>query len=213
MRKRTEHHGQYGSSVYQAWSNMIQRCYNPKNPRYPLYGGRGITVCKRWRKSFAAFARDMGPKPSPKHSIDRFPDNNSGYRPSNCRWATATEQRNNTRPRSSRKLIAFEGGLFSFRELSNRTGVNELSLRHRYSTGLRGKALVDGAFKQEVSALWPAPDNAERRRLVKLWRSMDIPGSFIAKLLGITHQRVYQIETGPMEPAKPWAHTKRAEAA
>lgn len=80
-----------------AWSSMLQRCENPKNPNYPNYGGRGISVCERWRASFEAFLTDVGPRPSPKHSIDRHPNNDGNYEPGNVRWATISEQAWNKR--------------------------------------------------------------------------------------------------------------------
>ena len=84
---------------YRAWSHIKSRCYNPKVPCYPRYGGRGIRVCDEWLGSFTAFLRNVGRAPSPKHSIDRV-DNARGYEPGNVRWATATEQSRNRRPRS-----------------------------------------------------------------------------------------------------------------
>ena len=80
---------------YHVWVMMKQRCSNPRNKDFPLYGGRGVTVCDRW-DDFAAFLEDMGPRASPDHSIDRV-NTNSGYFPENCRWATSKQQGQNTR--------------------------------------------------------------------------------------------------------------------
>lgn len=83
---------------YVAWNLMKSRCNNPKNPDSKSYAGRGIKVCSRWA-NFQKFLKDMGPKPSSRHSIDRK-NNDKGYSPSNCRWATPKQQANNRRQRS-----------------------------------------------------------------------------------------------------------------
>ena len=83
----------HSNYLYTAWSNMRARCNNKSNPKYPNYGGRGITICDRWN-NFVDFAADVGERPSKLHSLDRI-DNDGNYEPGNIRWATALEQANN----------------------------------------------------------------------------------------------------------------------
>lgn len=87
-----------------SWELMQSRCYNPRSSQYYLYGARGITVCERWRKNYAAFLADMGERPEGT-TLDRYPDCNGNYEPGNCRWATPKEQANNRR--DNRLIVAF----------------------------------------------------------------------------------------------------------
>lgn len=88
------------SKEYSSYWNMKQRCLNPNNKQYDDYGGRGIKICDRWLGAygFNNFYEDMGDKPSPDLSLERI-DNNQGYNPDNCKWATRTEQNRNQRLR------------------------------------------------------------------------------------------------------------------
>lgn len=92
------------SSEYRTWSGMKSRCLNPKNEKFPIYGGRGIKVCERWM-DFLNFLTDMGPKPSLSHSIERV-NRNGNYEPGNCIWATQPVQQRN---RSTNRVISFNG--------------------------------------------------------------------------------------------------------
>lgn len=89
---------------YKLWGHIKERCYNKNAAHYDLYGGRGIKMCKRWRKSFPNFYRDMGKRPEGM-TIERK-NSNGHYSPSNCRWATNMEQQSN---RSNNKRISVNG--------------------------------------------------------------------------------------------------------
>ena len=89
--ERNKTHGCSDTKLFKLWAGMISRCEIPSATGYARYGARGITVCERWRKSFVDFALDVGPRPSPRYSLDRI-DGSAGYNPENCRWATRKTQ-------------------------------------------------------------------------------------------------------------------------
>ncbi len=94
---QTRHGRQTGE--YRSWLGAKRRCFNPKAHNFKYYGGRGITMCDRWKNSFEAFFKDMGPRP-PGTSIDRI-DTNGHYEPGNAKWSTPTEQARNRRKQSN----------------------------------------------------------------------------------------------------------------
>lgn len=114
------------SSEYQTWASIIQRCTNLNNPNYKNYGGRGITICKRWLK-FENFLADMGRRPSSKHTIERK-DNEGPYSSSNCKWATRMEQGNNKR---NNRLITHDGQTRTLSEWARTTGIQGRTLGMR----------------------------------------------------------------------------------
>lgn len=122
-------HRMHKHPSYKSWDAMIQRCTNPKNPRFKDYGGRGITVCLEWR-DFREFYRSMGARPKGT-SIDRI-DPNKGYEPGNCRWATAKEQMRNRRVS---RVLTVAGESYCVSEWAERTGLGEKKIRGRLDRG------------------------------------------------------------------------------
>lgn len=124
-------HNMSGSAEYKAWDNARNRCYSPNNRKYPLYGGRGISMCDRWRLSFENFIADMGRKPTPQHSLDRI--NRAGnYEPENCRWATIIEQNNN---RCFNRHLNYLGMRVTVAEASRITGIPHATILGRLDAG------------------------------------------------------------------------------
>lgn len=119
------------TSEYGIWTHMKTRCYNECSQFYHRYGGRGISMDPKWRDSFEAFFADMGPRPSPRHSIDRK-NNDGGYTLNNCRWASPIEQASN---KSSTVLLEYSGITDTIAGWSRRTGIPYMRLRRRLVDG------------------------------------------------------------------------------
>lgn len=152
--KRTAH-GLSRDPIHLAWRGILARCLNPNHAAYPSYGGRGITVCDRWRESFEAFAADMGPKPTPKHEIDRI-DNNAGYSPENCRWATRSE---NDRNRRSTVWVEFRGERRRVADLCEEFKIPRDTLAYRLRTGWMPRTGVRRLMPHECERLQGFPDH------------------------------------------------------
>lgn len=105
------------------WSAMIRRCDSTDRQK-KYYSELGVKVCSRWRRSFKAFLADLGPRPSAKHSLDRYPDNDGNYKPGNCRWATKQEQADN-----QRNTILISGKPLSF--WADQIGLKHATIRDR----------------------------------------------------------------------------------
>jgi hypothetical protein len=139
--------------LYGRWRSMIARTTHPSNTRYSDYGGRGIGVCERW-KSFQGFAEDMGPTFSPELTLERI-DNERGYEPGNCRWATAIEQARNKR---TSYFVTFHGHTKTIAEWSELLGLNYDTVRGRLRK--QGwsveRTLTTGADAQAIARLGDA---------------------------------------------------------
>jgi len=123
------------SPEYVAWRDMVQRCTNPSCRKFARYGGRGIGVCDSWRDSFVSFLSDMGERPSDKHSLDRI-DNNLGYSPANCRWATWKTQARN---RCNNNVIEIDGVERTLTEWCELHGIHQSTFRKRILSGMTSK--------------------------------------------------------------------------
>lgn len=142
-------HGRCGKKdrTYKAWCSMNERCFTPTHQKWKDYGGRGITVCQRWRESFENFLADMGDMP-PGKSLYRYPNNDGNYEPGNCRWATWPEQQNNRR---STRFIEFDGRRLSVTQWANHLGISMVTLSGRLKKGWP----LERALSPEKRALRP----------------------------------------------------------
>lgn len=141
-------HGLYGTKENRLWSSMIRRCTNPKQKNWGRYGGRGIKVCNRWLNSFEAFLTDMGKCP-PGLTIERK-DNDGNYEPGNCRWATQSEQANNT---SRNHIIEFDGRRQTLTQWARELGIEPPTLRSRLKGGMElSHALTSGDLRRCIKS-------------------------------------------------------------
>ena len=145
---------------YRAWAALRNRCSNPNHDAYKNYGGRGIKVCERWN-DFLAFLEDMGPRPSPKHSIDRI-NNDGNYEPDNCRWATRSEQCRNmragTQGKSPIKGVSWDSFAKKWRaQIRN----NKLRIRTGYFSTEEEAAAARKALEEKYWANPEPPSSSE----------------------------------------------------
>lgn len=117
-RERMVKHDNWNHPLYHRWQHMLNRCYNPKDTRYDLYHGRGITVCERWH-DLNNFIEDMYPTFKPHLEIDRI-DNDKGYYPENCHWVTRKEQQRN---KTSNVKLTHDGQTLVLSEWAEKTGI------------------------------------------------------------------------------------------
>jgi len=131
-------HGLYKSNIHHIWASMIQRCRDKNHSGYKNYGGRGITVCDRW-KNLNNFIEDMGHRPEGK-SIDRI-NPNGNYEPSNCRWATMKEQQNN---RTNTRILEYKGYKDTVSGWAEKTGIKRTLIWSRIGHGWKDHEAIQG---------------------------------------------------------------------
>ena len=127
-------HGEGGKTPeYRCWGSMKSRCENKRHPDYENYGGRGIRVCRKWAESYAEFLKDMGRRPTSRHTLNRI-NNDGPYSPENCEWATYKAQNNNRRINT---LVSALGKTLTIAQWSDATGLPQnaigLRLKHGWS--------------------------------------------------------------------------------
>ncbi|MDB5937503.1 MAG: uncharacterized protein JWQ01_4847 [Massilia sp.] len=165
-RTRVTTHGLSKTVEYMTWNRMWTRCTNPKTDRYANYGGRGITVCDRW-KSFENFFEDMGVRPSDNHSIGRK-ENDGPYSPNNCAWETEEEQNSN---KSTSRFIEFDGRRLTVSQWASETGISAGLIIHRLNEGIPPPKL----FAEGSLSIRPITVDGVTKGTVEWMRDAGIP--------------------------------------
>ena len=177
------------------WANMIQRCHNPNNRQYSNYGGRGITVCESWRDDYSHF-KEWALKSGYAQglTIDRI-DNNDGYSPQNCRWATYKEQSRNKR---SNRNITFNGETKCLREWSETVGISVPTISRRLQDGWSIEATLTTPLHKKRTAADDS-DSISKAMCVRIKEKVKAKGLSVCKfeqMAGIANGTVGKLEYG-----------------
>lgn len=174
------------TGTYRVWKQIISRCNCPSATHFNHYGGRGIKVCDAWsgREGFATFARDMGTRPSPTHSIDRI-DVNGNYEPGNCRWATNRDQCRNKR---TTHILTHEGESLCVTDWAAKRGWKVEVIHTRLRLGWS----VEKTLSEPVKPRTFTPEMIAKIKSKLPGRS----GADVAREFGVSRQIISQIRTG-----------------
>lgn len=177
-------HGLSKSDVYDTWRGMKTRCGNKNNSAYSYYGGRGLSVCKRWLNSFENFISDMGPRPD-GFTLERK-NNALGYSPKNCVWASRSDQQNNRRVN---RRVVYNGKTYTVSQLAELTGVHRNTITLRIDSGLPIEKIVSRDRLIGFSSKLSPKD-------VESIRASSATGVALAKKYGVTASNISAIRTG-----------------
>jgi len=156
---------------YDAWRRARKRCNDPKDKHWKDYGGRGIKMAEEWETNFKTFLADLGPKPTPLHSLDRI-ETDGNYAPGNCRWATPQEQAANRR---FCHLVEMNGQVVTIQEAGRKAGIPPMTLRNRL--------LKQGLLLERAMTLGRLPFRKDSKHLTHAGVTRSVPEW--AKILGI----------------------------
>lgn len=189
-------HGMSCTPEFNSWASAKGRCTNPRDRAYPDYGGRGITMAPEWKADFAAFLRDMGPRP-PGSSLDRI-DNDGPYAPGNCRWATRVQQARNKR-RSV--FVDHDGQRLPLKEFAALMGVGYTRLHARITT--MGQSPAEAVDAMKTGPKGPRGEQNGQSKLceadipaIRASAAAGEPHLHIARRYGVTHAVVQRIAKG-----------------
>lgn len=193
---------------YWIWIGMNSRCQNASSENYSKYGAAGVTVCEAWRRipgrtskkenaaKYEQFRKDIGPRPSTAHTLDRYPDRNGNYEPGNVRWALPDEQANNRRNNvsfrnsiSNDSPIHYGGRVMTLSEFSDLTGLHIAAVRHRY------------AIRHDADWILTHPDITKKAeyhghlyKFTEIAEILNIPYHSVSYHIGRQGKSVYELE-------------------